>query len=279
MRPTLRLTGLAPVRMAVWAVVAADVALLAWVLITSLKSTREVFDHPWRLPMPPTPDNYLTALEVGNFGRAAVNSAVVDVLSSLLAVAVAAPAAYALTRTTTRAGRPLTLLFALGTGVPTQVILLPIFLMLSSLELTSTLTGLTLAYVGTAMPFTVFLLTGFFRSLPGELEEAAALDGAGVWRTFLRIVVPVARPGLVTVFVLQLIVSWNETMLALVLMQDDEKETLPVALIGFAQQQQYTGTNWGGMFAGVCVVVLPMVVLFAWVGRRVTEGMTLGMGK
>ncbi|MFI7420747.1 carbohydrate ABC transporter permease [Nonomuraea sp. NPDC049684] len=269
----------APLKAAVWAVVAADVALLAWVLSTSLKSTRDVFDHPWRLPIPPTLDNYLTALEVGNFGRAAVNSAVVGVLSSVLAVAVAAPAAYALTRTANRAGRPLTLLFALGTGVPTQVVLLPIFLMLSSLELTSTLTGLTLAYVGTAMPFTVFLLTGFFRSLPGELEEAAALDGAGVWRTFLRIVVPVARPGLVTVFVLQLIVSWNETMLALVLMQDDEKETLPVALIGFAQQQQYTGTNWGGMFAGVCVVVLPMVVLFAWVGRRVTEGITLGMGK
>ncbi|MFI6481783.1 carbohydrate ABC transporter permease [Nonomuraea sp. NPDC050663] len=271
--------SLAPMRAAVWTIVAANVALLAWVVITSLKTTRDVFDHPWRLPIPPTLDNYLTALEVGNFGRAAVNSVIVGLVSSVLAVVIAAPAAYALSRTMNRAGRPLTLLFALGTGVPTQVILLPIFLMLSSLELTSTLTGLTLAYIGTAMPFTVFLLTGFFRSLPGELEEAAALDGAGAWTTFLRVVLPVARPGLVTVFVLQLIVSWNETMLALVLMQETEMETLPVALIGFAQQQQYTGTNWGGMFAGICVVVLPMIALFAWVGRRVTDGMTLGMGK
>ncbi|HEY3004898.1 MAG TPA: carbohydrate ABC transporter permease, partial [Kribbellaceae bacterium] len=211
--------------------------------------------------------------------QAAVNSTLTALVASAVAVVLAAPAAYALSRGGSRAGRPLTLLFALGIGVPTQVILLPIFLMLSRLDLIDSLVGLSLAYVGTAMPFTVFLLTGFFRSLPAELEEAAALDGAGAWRTFLQIVLPVARSGVVTAFVLQLIGNWNETMLAIVLVQEPGKQTLPVALLGFVQQQEFTGTNWGGMFAGACVVVLPMVALFCWLGRRITEGLTVGVGK
>lgn len=270
---------LTPVRTLVWLVVLGNIALLSWVVMISLKTTRDVFEHPWRLPIPPTLDNFRAALHFGDFGQAAVNSTLTAVVSSLVAVVIAAPAAYALSRDGSRAGRPLTLLFALGIGVPTQVIMLPIFLMLSGVGLIDSLLGLNLAYIGTAMPFTVFLLTGFFRSLPGELEEAAALDGAGSWRTFLQVIVPVARPGIVTAFVLQLIGAWNETMLAIVLVQEPSKQTLPVALLGFVQQQEFTGTNWGGMFAGACVVVLPMLVLFCWLGRRITEGLTVGVGK
>lgn len=270
---------LAPLRAFTWIVVAANLAVLAWVLITSLKPTREVFEHPWRLPLPPTTENYVTAWQVADFAQATWNSVVVSLVSSALAVVIAAPAAYMLSRGNTRAARPITLFFALGIGVPTQVLLIPIFLLLADLELTNSLLGLNLTYLGLSMPFTVFLLTGFFRSLPGELEEAGAIDGAGTWRTFWQIMLPVARSGLVTAFVLQLIGNWNETLLALVIMQDTDKMTLPVALIGFIQQQQYTGTNWGGIFAGVCIVVVPMVVLFAWLGRRITEGLTVGVGK
>ncbi|MFF1873211.1 carbohydrate ABC transporter permease [Kitasatospora herbaricolor] len=271
--------ALAPLRVAVWAVVAANIALLIWVILTSLKDTREVFEHPWRLPTSPTLENFRNAWEVGNFGTATLNSVLVTLVSAALGVAIAAPAAYALSRPGSRAGRPLTLFFALGIGVPTQVIVLPVFLMLNQIGLTDSLPGLTLAYVGTSMPFAVFLLTAFFRSLPGELEEAAALDGAGTWTTFVRIMLPLARSGLVTAFVLQAIFTWNETMLALVLLQSTDKQTLPLALLGFVQQQQFTGTNWGGIFAGVCIVVLPMLALFSWLGRRITEGLTVGAGK
>lgn len=270
---------LAPLRAAVWTVVTANVLLLIWVGLTSFKSTRDVFEHPWRLPFPPTWANYREVWEHGNFVPAAFNSATVGIGSALAAVALAAPAAYLLSRLTSRTARGLTLLFVLGIGVPTQVLLLPIFLLLNEFKLIDSLFGLSLAYIGTAMPFTVFLLTGFFRSLPYELEEAAALDGAGMWLTFWRVVLPVARPAVVTAFVLQLISNWNETMLALVLVQRTDSQTLPVALLGFIQQQEFTGTNWGGIFAGVCFVVVPMVLLFAWVGRRVTEGLTVGVGK
>lgn len=270
---------LAPLRAAVWTVVTANVLLLIWIVLTSFKSTREVFEHPWRLPLPPTGENYRQAWDTGNFIPAAINSTMVAVGSSLVAVALAAPAAYILSRLGSRTSRGLILLFALGIGVPTQVILLPIFLLLNKVNLIDSLFGLSLAYIGTAMPFMVFLLTGFFHSLPVELEEAAALDGAGIWLTFWRVVLPVARPAVTTAFVLQLISNWNETMLALVLVQRTDSQTLPVALLGFIQQQEFTGTNWGGIFAGVCFVVLPMVLLFSWVGRRITEGLTVGVGK
>lgn len=271
--------ALAPLRAAVWVVAAANVALLIWILLTSLKTTRDVFEHPWRLPIPATLDNYVQAWKYGNFATAAINSTLVAVGAAVAAVALAAPAAYILSRLGTRSASAITLVFALGIGVPTQVILLPIFLMLSEANLIDNLLGLALAYIGTAMPFMVFLLTGFFRSLPIELEEAAAIDGTGVWRSFYRVILPVARPAVVTAFVLQLISNWNETMLALVLVQRTEKQTLPVALLGFIQQQEFTGTNWGGMFAGVSIVVLPMIVLFMWLGRRITEGLTVGVGK
>ncbi|MEW2521408.1 carbohydrate ABC transporter permease [Actinacidiphila alni] len=266
-------------RTAVWAAVAFNLFLLAWVVLTSFKTTREVFDHPWAFPHHLSFGNFGTAWNVGGFGPAAVHSVLVSFATAFASVFIAAPAAYAISRPGSRAGRTLSLFFALGIGVPVQVIVLPIFLMLARANLTDSLTGLTLAYVGMAMPFTVFLLTAFFSSLPTELEEAAALDGAGPLRTYWQIMLPVARPGLVTAFILQLIGAWNETMLALVALVDPGKQTLPLALVGFIQQQQHNGTNWGGMFAGICVVVLPMVALFALVGRRITEGLTVGMGK
>ncbi|MDN5825399.1 MAG: carbohydrate ABC transporter permease, partial [Micrococcaceae bacterium] len=160
-----------------------------------------------------------------------------------------------------------------------QVILIPLFVMLNKVYLTDSLLGLNLVYIGISMPFTVFLLTAFFRSLPIEMEEAAALDGSTAVGTFFKITLPLAKGGILTAFVLQLISHWNETLLSLTLMQSTENYTLPVALISFIQQQTYSGADWGGLFAGLVIVVIPMLVVYLWLGRRLTEGLTLGMGK
>ena len=154
-----------------------------------------------------------------------------------------------------------------------------LFVMLAAVNLTDSLVGLILVSIGFGMPFTVFLLTGFFRSLPSELEEAAALDGASPMATFWRVMVPVARGGLVTALVLQIISNWNETLIALALLQNTNKYTLPLALIAFVQEQTYSGANWGGLFAGLCIVIIPMLVVYLWLGRRLSEGLTLGVGK
>ena len=263
----------------VWGVVGINVALLAWIAISSLKTSREIFDNPWGLPAGLQWENFVRVWSTGNFGPAAWNSLVLTAGTAIGTVLLAAPAAYALSRTGARSAGPVTASFAIGLGVPAQAIFLPLFAIFSSVGLVNSLWGLLLIYVGTSLPFAVFFLTGFFRSLPHELEEAAALDGATPNYTFWRIMLPLARSGIVTLLILNVIGHWGETFFALVFIQESHLQTLPLAMLGFLQQMQYNGADWGGMFAGISVVLLPMVVFYVWVGRRIIEGMTLGATK
>lgn len=263
----------------VWIAVALGVLLLAWVVIQSLRDTRSILGQPFGLPDSLHWENYARAWTQGNFGIAAWNSVTVTIISSVLTIVVAAPAAYFLGRVDTPLTQGLTFYFILGLGIPAQVILIPLFVMLNAVYLTDSLIGLNIVYIGVSMPFTVFLLVGFFRSLPVEVEEAAALDGASAWTTMWRIAMPLAKGGILTAFILQVISHWNETLLALTLLQTTDKYTLPVALISFIQQQTYSGADWGGEFAGIVLIVLPMLLLYLWVGSKLSAGLTVGIGK
>lgn len=262
-----------------WTIVAISIIMLGWMVLQAFRDTRDILGDPWGLPQTIDFGNFVRAWTVGDFAQATLNSAVTTIVSSVLTVAIAAPCAYYLGRVETRFTRSISLYFILGLGIPAQVILIPLFIMLNQVYLTDSLIGLNLVYIGVSMPFTVFLLTAFFRSLPLEMEEAAALDGTSAVGTFFRITLPLAKGGILTAFVLQVISHWNETLLSLTLMQSTEKYTLPVALISFVQQQTYSGADWGGLFAGLVIVVLPMLIIYIWLGRRLTEGLTLGMGK
>ncbi len=262
-----------------WIIVGIMVLMLLWMIMQAFRDTREILGDPWGLPTTFDFSNFVNAWTVGDFARATFNSTITTVFSSVVAVALAAPAAYYLARVENRLTNSLSLYFILGLGIPAQVILIPLFVMLNKVYLTDSLLGLNLVYIGISMPFTVFLLTAFFRSLPVEMEEAAALDGTTAVGTFFKITLPLAKGGILTAFVLQLISHWNETLLSLTLMQSTENYTLPVALISFIQQQTYSGADWGGLFAGLVIVVMPMLVVYLWQGRRLTEGLTLGMGK
>ena len=263
----------------VWVVVAADLLLILWIFLTSLRPGPDVLNHPYGLPTHPDFGNYSTALQQGGFGQAAINSVVVALGSSAVAVALAAPCAYALARRRSKTSSALTMTFAMGLGVPGQVLVVPLFVGLAHVNLTNSDLGLGLVYVGLAMPFTVFLLTGFFAGIPAMLEEAAVIDGAGPLRSFVSVVLPVARGGLITAFLLQFISSWNETLFALVLTNSQDKITLSVALQEFAATQQFNGLDYGTMFAGVCIILAPMLALFSWLGTRIIQGMTVGIGK
>ncbi len=263
----------------VWIAVAMGLLLLAWVILQSLRDTRSILGNPFGLPTALEWNNYARAWTQGNFGIAAWNSFTVTIISSVLTIVVAAPAAYFLGRVQTPLTEGLTFYFILGLGIPAQVILIPLFVMLNYANLTDSLIGLNLVYIGVSMPFTTFLLVGFFRSLPVEVEEAAALDGASAWGTMWRIAMPLAKGGILTAFILQVISHWNETLLALTLLQTTDKYTLPVALISFIQQQTYSGADWGGEFAGIVLIVLPMLLLYLWVGSKLSAGLTVGMGK
>lgn len=261
-----------------WALVLFNVVIFAWLTLSSVKDTRHIFGSPWALPTSLHPENYSSAWTSAELGRAALNSVLLVAGSVVVLVVLAAPAAYALSRFGGRGSAALIVYFALGMGIPGQSVVIPLFVAMARLNLTDSLTGLGMLYVATNLPFTVFLLTGFFRGLPGELEEAAALDGAGPLRTFASVMLPLARPGIVTAVILNVIAMWNETFLALVFINDNEKYTLSLGVLSMYGTMQYT-SNWGGLFAGVCIVVLPMLLLYVFLGRRIVQGMTLGAGR
>ncbi|MFB8199905.1 carbohydrate ABC transporter permease [Kitasatospora purpeofusca] len=271
--------GRLPGTAAVWLFTGFCLFAFAYLLLSSLKSSRDVLEHPWSPPTALHFENWSTAWNEGGFGPAFANSALLVVAAAGVTVVVAGPAAYVLGRRPGRVSNGLGLYFVLGLGIPVQVMVLPLYALMNRLGLIDSLFGLFVLYVVTSLPFTVFLLTAFFASLPAELEEAAALDGVSAAMTFWRIMLPLARGGLVTATLLNAMGIWNETLLALMFIQTDDRFTLPLALLNYFQQQQFTGADYGALFAGVSISILPMIGLYAWLGRRLTEGITMGAGK
>jgi ABC-type glycerol-3-phosphate transport system permease component len=262
---------------AAWSLAIFDLFVVAWLFLNSLKTTSEIFENPWGLPSRPQWHNYIDAWNVAHFGEGVLNSLLLVVASVTATLALAAPAAYALTRFRWRWSGAVTVFFAMGLGVPAQSIFIPLYVGMDRLGLVNTLWGLLIVYTATNLPFAVFFLTAFFASLPYELEEAAALDGAGPGYTFWRIMLPLTRSGLLTLFVLQAIGDWGETFFALVFLQD--KKTISLALLTFTQTMQYTGAEWSVLFAGICIIVIPLIALYLWTGRRLVEGIAAGYGR
>jgi ABC-type glycerol-3-phosphate transport system permease component len=247
-------------------------------VFASLKDSGDVFNSPWAPPSHPQWSNYSRVWEQTGLGHAFVNSIVLVGGATLAVLALACPAAYALSRVLFRGARTVTLYFVIGMAVPAQTIVVPAFIAMSHLGLVDTLPGLAILYIGGSLPFAVFLLTGFFRTLPSELEEAAAIDGCGGVRTFVRIMLPLARPGVVTAGFLTAVGLWNETFLSLVFIQTDTKSPLSLSVLNLYSAMQYT-SDWGGLFAGVCLIVLPVLGAYLWLGRRIVGGLTVGSGR
>ncbi|GAB2458112.1 carbohydrate ABC transporter permease [Xylanimonas ulmi] len=264
------------VTVGVWAVVLFSAAALAFIVLSAFKSSAAIVAAPWAPPDGLHLENWRTAWVDGNLGRGFGNSALLVATVALATVAIAAPASYALARRSGWAVNATVVYFVLGLGIPMQIIVLPLYALMLRLGLISTLSGLFVMYVVVNLPFTVFLLTGFFGSLPSELEDAAALDGLSPNRTFWSIMLPLARGGLTTAMLLTGVNVWNETFLALMFIQTGDRYTLPLSILNYYQQQQYSGSDYGALFAAAAISVLPMVGLYAWCGRRLTIGITSG---
>ncbi len=264
-----------------WGLAVFNIFILVFMVFSSFKTTKEIFRSPWSPPSTLHFENWVQAWDSSGFGTAALNTVVLVAASSFSVIVLAAPAAYMLARTQSRFAGGVTVFFTLGIGIPTQVTIIPMFVMMARVNLVNDLFGLYILYTAVSLPFTVFLLTGFFRSLPRRLEEAAAIDGAGVVRTFFTIMLPLARSGLVTALILNVIGLWNETLIALVFIQEQAKSTLSLSLLSFMSvvTSFSDNPNWGALFAGVSILVLPMLVIYVWLGRRIVEGITLGATK
>lgn len=254
------------------------VFVIAWVVIASLKTNAEIFQDVFGLPETWQWSNYTKAWNAANFSVYFRNSVIVTFSAVILILVVAAPAAYVLSRMNFRGRGTLTNVFIAGMGIPVMLILIPLFVIVTQLQLVNTLPGLILIYATVAIPFTVYILTGFFASLPKELEEAGVIDGCSDFGVFRHIMLPLASPGLITAAIFNGIAIWNEYMLVLVFVSDGDKRTLSLGLYSLQNAMQYTG-DWAGLFAGVCIVMVPTIILFIVLSERMISGITMGAVK
>lgn len=251
---------------------------LFWIINASLKTNQQVFRTPFQLPAEPQWINYLNVLEKYNFGLHFANSLIYVVVSVVLVILVSTPAAYVLSRGKFRGQNFLTVTFIAGIGIPTSLVFIPVYSLLAQLQLINTMQGLIIVYVSLAIPFTVFILTGFFSSIPRDLEEAALIDGCTDFALFRRVMAPLATPGIITVAIFNTINIWNEYQLALVFLSDESKKPLGLALYSLQNAMQYN-FNWVTLFAGVSIIMIPTIIAFVLLSERMIEGITMGAVK
>jgi raffinose/stachyose/melibiose transport system permease protein/N-acetylglucosamine transport system permease protein len=246
-----------------------------WVIMISLKTTPEFLStSPFALPKTFHYQSYITAWQKAKIGSFFGNSIMVATSGAVLSVVVSALAAYVLARIPFKLADAFGNYFLVGYMVPLMLTFIPLFFLIRSAGITNGFIPLILLYVASGVPFNTFVLRGFFETLPSELEEAAAVDGASPFRTFWQIMLPLSWPGLVSAFLINFMSLWNEFFLALIFLRQDQA-TLPLGLFYMAQRAEYTA-QWTDFFAGIIIACIPILIVFALLQDQITKGMTEG---
>jgi N-acetylglucosamine transport system permease protein len=274
------LGGLAHLALALWAL--ATLGPLLWVVLASFKDTTEIFiGKPFALPQQWSFESYLTAWEEANLGQYFLNTVLVVAVSTFFTMLLGAMAAYVLARYKFRGNRAIYYLFVSGLAFPTFMALSPLFYILKGFNLLGTFTGLILVYIAYSLPFTVFFLAAFFKSLPYEIEEAATVDGASHTRKFFQIMLPMARSGLVSITIFNIVGQWNQYLLPVVIMTGPGAESKYLLTQGIANISTSAGyqAQWSTLFAALTLSILPMIVVYAVFQRQIQAGLTAGAVK
>ncbi|MEU6765624.1 carbohydrate ABC transporter permease [Streptomyces sp. NPDC046853] len=274
--PGRRRFGTAPLYVIVWLVGIGMVTPLLYALVSGFKSTDQLSSNPFGLPSPWVTSNYTDILSSGPFWRMLGASTLVAVGTTLLTVGAAALAAFSLARFAYRGREVLFTLFTMGLMFPFAVAILPLFILLRTFGLLDNPWGVILPQAAFGLPITIVILRGFFRQIPGELEEAATLDGCSPFGFFWRILLPMARPALGTVSVLAVVSSWNNFLLPLLVFSNETWWTIPVGVQQF--QGQYA-TDIARVFAYLVLAMVPALAFYAVAERQLVGGITVGATK
>jgi N-acetylglucosamine transport system permease protein len=246
-----------------------------WMIGTSFKTNTEILFTPWDLPASLQWQNFSNAWTEARIGRYVFNSVVVIAMSLTGTLLVSAMAAYAIARFEFPGNRALFYLFMAGLMFPVFLGLVPLYFLMSDLHIKDTYHGLALVYIAYSLPFTIFFLVGFFKTLPGEVAEAAIVDGASQFQTFFQVMLPMAKPGLIAMGIFNFLGQWNQYLLPLVLMQDEDKRVLSQGLGMLAIQQGYQN-DYGALFAAMTITMIPTLVVYILFQRRLESGLTAG---
>ncbi|MGW4438275.1 carbohydrate ABC transporter permease [Streptomyces sp. NPDC004596] len=251
---------------------------LLWLLSTAFKPPRELGSlHPTWIPRHPTLANFRQAFDEQPLLHAALNSLLVALGSAVLAVLIATPMAYVVARHRSALSRAATGWVVVSQAFPFVLVIIPLFLLLKHLRLIDSLVGLVLVYVVWALPFALWMLVGHVRAVPAELEEAAAVDGAGRLRTLVSVTAPLLAPGIAATALFAFVTAWNEFFFALVLLKSPGRQTLPVVLTHFIGAEGVA--DLGPLAAAAFLATLPSLLVFALVQRRITGGLLEGAVK
>ncbi|MFI6450984.1 carbohydrate ABC transporter permease [Streptosporangium amethystogenes] len=277
------LSALTHVALLVWTVLV--VVPIVWTFLASVKSEDEIFGDAWSLPASLRFDNWARAWEQAHIGQYMINSIVVVAFGTFGTMLFGSMAAYVLARYRFRGNRAIYLLFVSGLAFPVYLALTPLFFVVQNMGTVpvigrfiglNTHGGLVLVYIAYSLPFTVFFLAAFFRTLPGAVAEAAFVDGASHARVFFRIMLPMAKPGIVSVTIFNVLGQWNQYQLPLVLLTSDrDKWVLTQGIADISTAAGYDA-DWSALFAALSMAILPMMIVYTLFQSQIQKGLTAG---
>lgn len=246
-----------------------------WMFLGSFKSNAEIYRNPWGLPETFNWQNFAQAWSNYNIDTSVFNSLIVTITGAILTLALAIPTAYAIERMNFRGSKFLFTLYVSAMMIPMVLGWIPLFFLLSDMNLLDNIYGLSIVYAVSQLPFTIFVLTSFMSTIPKSLEEAAAIDGMSPYRILWKIITPLSMSGIITVTIMNAIQFWNEYFMALIFLQTESNYTLALAIDYISSEAQYTNA-WGTLFASLVIAIVPVIVLYAIFQRRIAKGMTEG---
>ena len=248
---------------------------LLWVLMSSVKTTDAILSKPLALPTSLNFDNYANAWKTAGIGKWFFNTVIVVGFALVIVMILGAMCAYVLARYQFWGNRLIYYTMLAGLTFPVFMAIVPLFFILKNLGLLNTLPGLILTYVAFALPFTVFFLYSFFRTLPNEIYEAAQVDGAGEWRTFFQIMLPMAKPGMAAVAIFNFLGLWNQFLLPVALNTNQDNYVLSQGMASFASQAGYA-VDFGALFAAVVITIIPVLIVYVVFQRQLQGSVSSG---
>ncbi|MEI8120081.1 MAG: carbohydrate ABC transporter permease [Actinomycetes bacterium] len=246
------------------------------VVLGTFKEDVEIYTKPLALPKHWNLNNFRTLIDTGNVITPFKNSVIVAVFSVAITIFFASLVSYVIARSITVTGKVLFLLFSLGLAIPGQVNIIPIFTLFTKLHLNNSLFGLVLVNIALTLPISVFIISAFFKDLPKEMFEVASIDGAGHWRVYRSIAMPLARPAIGATSIFLFVICWNDLLYPLMLINELDKKTLPLTLIDFRGE---FATSYSMLFTAIMVASIPMVLMYVFMQRSFVAGLTAGAVK